>query len=31
MPGLVPTKMQIRFGARISVKGERCAYLEGGA
>lgn len=31
MPGLVPTKTQIKFGARMSVRGLRCAYFEGGA
>lgn len=30
-PGFVPTKMQIRFGVRMSVRGVRWAYLEGGA
>lgn len=30
-PGLVPTKTQIRFGSRMSTRGERWAYLEGSA
>lgn len=31
MPGLVPMKTQMRLGSRMSVRGERWAYLEGGA
>jgi hypothetical protein len=29
MPGFVPTKTQIRFASRMSVRGERWAYFEG--
>lgn len=30
-PGLKPTKTQIKFGSKISVRGFRCAYFSGGA
>lgn len=31
IPGLSPMKRHIRFGARTSRRGDRCAYCEGGA
>lgn len=31
IPGLVPMKMAMRFGARMSVSGDRWAYVDGGA
>lgn len=31
MPGFVPTKTAIKSGARMSVRGLRCWYLDGGA
>lgn len=31
MPGLVPTKMAMRFDSIMSVSGRRCSYFEGGA
>lgn len=31
IPGLKPTKTQMRFGSSTSVRGARCAYFEGGA
>lgn len=31
IPGLKPTKTQMRLGSSTSVRGARCAYIEGGA